>query len=289
MDKKSWRHHYLPVFYFKGFTKESNTFKIYNVEEKRFIKNGKEFSPESYFFKKNANTINFKGNKTDFLETEHYSHFDNEIAKLFNKINSSDNSNKYSIDEDDMPRLNHFVSLMYWRLPHKDSELKSIIESNNLNQLGLEIKNSDGTNNIILEDEFKKNSQFLKTYKYLNSLMDSVRGYNCRTPYTIFETVSQFPFMCSDNPVLFKKSKDPKVFEDDYIFPLTGNKLFIRAKDTSELPAHLRIMVDTLIYKQAVKYVSCSDERYIEILDNNFEKKNISVEDLRIHIFDKLG
>ena len=47
-------------------------------------------------------------------------------------------------------------------------------------------------------------------------------------------------------------------------------------------------MVDTIVYKQAVKYVSCTDERYIDILENNFEKYNISIEELKTEIFKKL-
>jgi len=57
MKKISWRHHYLPVFYLKGFTNENKKFLIFDKEQNRFIKNGKEFSPSSYFFKKDANTF----------------------------------------------------------------------------------------------------------------------------------------------------------------------------------------------------------------------------------------
>ena len=44
-------------------------------------------------------------------------------------------------------------------------------------------------------------------------------------------------------------------------------------------------MVDTLVYKQAVKYVSRTDERYIDILENTFENYNISVEEFKIEVF----
>lgn len=288
MKNQSWRHHYLPVFYLKGFTKESNKFKIYNVQEKRFIKNGKEFSPESYFFEKDGNTIKFNESETDFLETQHYSHFDNNAAKLIDKINSSNTDNRFNVDEDDMPVLNHFVSLMYWRLPHRKEELKNFIINNDLNTLGLAIKDKNGINDKKLEDELKNSEQFINTYKYYNSLMDSLRGFACRTPYTIIESTDKFPYLCSDNPVIFEKNVMPKVYEDDYLFPLSGNRLFIKTKRKEKFPAYLRLMVDTLVYKQAVKYVSCTDERYIDILENNFEKYNISVEELKINIFNQL-
>jgi hypothetical protein len=288
MKNQSWRHHYLPVFYLKGFTKESNKFKIFNVQDKRFIKSGKEFSPESYFFEKEGNTIKFKGLNYDFLESECYSPFDNRIAKLVEKVNSSSNDNRFNVDEDDMPVINHFVSLMYWRLPHRKKELKNIVENTDLNTLGLAIKDSNGEKSEQSEEEFKNSESFLQVYKYYNPLMDSLRGFACRTPYTILETTDEFPYLCSDNPVIFEKEKFPKVYEDDYLLPLSGNKLFIKANKGESSPPYLRFMVDTLVYKQAVKYVSCTDERYIDRIENNFEKSNITVSDLRSDIFNIL-
>lgn len=127
MVKKSWRHHYLPVFYLKGFVKESNTFKVFNVLENKFIKNGKNFSPESYFFEKNGNTIYIADTEDDSLES-YYSHFDNKISKLFNKINSSTYQTNFNVTDNDMPALNHFVSLMYWRCHIKKMNLNQSLK-----------------------------------------------------------------------------------------------------------------------------------------------------------------
>lgn len=48
------------------------------------------------------------------------------------------------------------------------------------------------------------------------------------------------------------------------------------------------MLVDVLVYKQALKYVSCTDEKYIEMLDGTFEKQNITLEEFRAYIFEKL-
>lgn len=281
MNNISWRHHYLPVFYLKGFTKDSGLIKIFNVQEKRFLKNGKEFSPESFFFEKDANTVVFGDKRNDYIETS-YADFDNEMAILIEKISKSDYTTDYDVTEDDMPRINHFVSLMYWRLPHRTNELKKIINKNDLASLGLKIINKNGERQKATEEEFKNNSEFVKSYKFYNSLMDSVRGYNCRTPYSILESHKNFPFLCSDSPVIFE-SANPKVYEDDYLFPLSGNRLFIKANRTSDFPPYLRMLVDAVVYKQAQKYVSCTDESYIENLETLLEKQNI--EELKAEIF----
>lgn len=281
MNNISWRHHYLPVFYLKGFTKDSGLIKIFNVQEKRFLKNGKEFSPESFFFEKDANTVVFGDKRNDYIETS-YADFDNEMAILIEKISKSDYTTDYDVTEDDMPRINHFVSLMYWRSPHRTNELKKIINKNDLASLGLKIINKNGERQKATEEEFKNNSEFVKSYKFYNSLMDSVRGYNCRTPYSILESHKNFPFLCSDSPVIFE-SANPKVYEDDYLFPLSGNRLFIKANRTSDFPPYLRMLVDAVVYKQAQKYVSCTDESYIENLETLLEKQNI--EELKAEIF----
>ncbi|MFD2561729.1 DUF4238 domain-containing protein [Aquimarina rubra] len=289
MTKISWRHHYLPVFYLKGFTKKSNKFKIYDVQNKRFVKDGKDFSPESYFFKKNDNTISIGDYSDDSLESKYYKKFDNDVAKLINKINSEDHSTRHGVDENDMPALNHFVSLMYWRLPHKREELKKIIKNNDLNSLGVSMVDELGISDPEIEEKFKNSEIFLKGYKFHNSLMDSTRGYNynCRTPYTIIESSNELPFLCSDNPVIFEK-QNPEVYKDDYLFPLSGTRLFMKTDRREDFPPLLRMMVDTLIFKQAVKYVSCTDEKHINILEENFERFNITVEGLKEDIFKRI-
>lgn len=286
MNNISWRHHYLPVFYLKGFTKDSGLLKIYNVKEKRFLKNGKEFSPESFFFEKDANTIFFEDKRNDFLENS-YSNFDNEMARLIEQIQKSDYSTNYNVTEDDMPRMNHFVSLMYWRLPHRKNDLERFVKNNDLSSLGLKILDKGDNRFLEEEEKIKNDSEFIKSYKYYNSLMDSIRGYHCRTPYSIIPTDERFPYLCSDNPIIFE-SENPKVYEDDYLFPLTGNRLFIRAKKRDDFAPYLRMLVDMVIYKQAQKYVSCTDERYIQMLEDSFIKKNMTLEEIRSEIFKKI-
>lgn len=291
MNKKnniSWRHHYLPVFYLKGFAKESKKIKVFDVEKKQFIQNGKEFSPESYFFQKKGNTIiDVNNDESDFLE-DYYSDFDNKVAKLISKINLSDHNNRHNVDENDMPVINHFVSLMYWRLPHRQKELEAIIQNNELQNLGLTVHNNDGTINKEAGEELKNKPEFLKAFKFYNSLMDSVRGVNCRTPYTIVEKYHELPYLCSDNPVIFENDFCPNVHEDDYMFPLSGTRIFLRAPRREQFDNFLWMLVDILVYKQAVKYVSCTHEKYIEILENNFEKYGFTLQELKAEIFKRI-
>ncbi len=281
MDNISWRHHYLPVFYLKGFSKNGKL-KIYDVEKKAFIQGGKEFSPKAYFFEKEGNIVKGINNeKDDFIE-KFYADFDTKMAEIITRISLSNNDKKYGVTETDMPVINHFVSLMYWRLPHKKEELINIINNNDLPTLGLNVFNQDGTLNEVRSEILKNNDSFPVIYKLFNSLMDSIRGLDCRTPYQISEKYHEFPYLCSDNPVIFEKDSFPNVYEDDYIFPLSGTRIFIKAQRPEIVSP---IVVDTLLYKQAKRYVTCTDERYLEMLDYAFNKHNMTIEEYKTMCF----
>lgn len=284
MDNISWRHHYLPVFYLKGFSK-SGKIKIYDVEKKTFIQGGKEFSPKAYFFEKDGNIIKGIDSKKDDSIEKFYADFDSKMAEIITRINSSSNCNRYNVTEDDMPIINHFVSLMYWRLPHKKEELMNIITNNNLSTLGLNVFNPNGTINEMQSEKIKNDESFPVIYKILASFMDSIKGFSCRTPYNISEKYHEFPYLCSDNPVIFEKDNYPNVYEDDYIFPLNGTKIFTKAPKPENVNS---VMVDILLYKQAKKYVTCTDEKYIEILDTCFNKYNMTVEEYKTECFKRL-
>ena len=71
MNQRSWRHHYIPKFYLKGFVSEKGTFKIFDIKKGKFVRDGKDFSPESYFFEKKGNTLANDKSETDFLESSY--------------------------------------------------------------------------------------------------------------------------------------------------------------------------------------------------------------------------
>jgi len=290
MSNISWRHHYLPIFYLKGFTNQLNKFLIYDVQQKRFIKNGKEFSPTSYFFEKDSNTFIKDEDKNDFLEKKYYTPFDDKASNLFELINSSNADNRFSVSEDDMPLLQSFVNLMYWRLPHRKAEIDELLENNELNFFGLSIQNLDGTKNVETkkkEEELKKDNEFKKGFRFYMSLFDTMRMIDCRTPLHIQPFFNALPLVCSDNPVIYRNSK-PNIFEDDFIFPITGNKLFIRTENTSKLTLDFKILIDTLTFKQTVKYVSFTDKRYPELLNEFYNKHFNSIDELRQKVFESL-
>ncbi|MFD2034434.1 DUF4238 domain-containing protein [Belliella marina] len=288
MNNTSWRHHYIPEFYLKGFTNEENTFKIYDVQRKKFIRNGKDFSTKSYFFEEDGNTILTDKGADDFIE-KGFAEIDNRVSSLFNKVRIADSNTRFGLSENDMPALQHFVSVLFWRIPSNYDKIKKLIHENELHEFGLLIK-SKLTNETVrdeeLENKIRNNPSFFKALKLLLPNLTYKRLLDCDTPLTIQTFPKELPALCSDNPVIFEKSNFPDIYYDDFIFPLTNRHVLIRAnKINPNVPVHIKITIDLIVLKQANKYVSCTDSKYIGMLENLFAKQNMTLDKLKEMVF----
>jgi hypothetical protein len=292
MNKLSWRHHYIPEFYLKGFANSDGTFKIFDIEKNAFVKGGKDFSPQSHFFEKNGNTIYTENGADDFIETKFFSPSDNRIAEIFNKINNSPSNSRFGLTEDDMPALQHFVSILFWRLPANYDQISYLIKTKELHELGLLLKSKD-TDETVRDEEFenkiKNDPNFFKAVKHYLPYITYGRLLDCRTPLTIQTFPSQLPALCSDNPVIFEESFLPDVYYDDLILPLTHTHVFIRGnKIRKDVLAAIKIDIDLIILKQAKKFVSCTDMRYVGMLNQYYSDNFSSLKELKRKVFETL-
>jgi hypothetical protein len=290
MNRISWRHHYIPQFYLRGFTNNKGYFKIYDVEKKRFVKNGKWFSPQSYFFEKDSNTFIQETQKDDFQETKLYSTIDQDISDLFDRINSAKPGTDFGLTDWDMPILQYFVGILFWRIPQNYDRISYLIQQKELKELGLLLKNQNGKTiqDQKLEDRLKNDNNFFKAMKFWLPNITYLKLLECNTPLTIQHFPKGLPSLCCDNPIIMKDSVNPDVYKDDYIFPLTNNLLFIRANKVNEISTTIKIEIDLILFKQAKKYVSCTDDKYIEMLDQHYNLYCSSIDDLKQSVFKKM-
>ena len=289
MNSISWRHHYIPQFYLNGFTAKNGKFKIYDVTKKKFVKNGKEFSPESYFFEKDANTLISSLSKDDSNEKK-YSKIDNRIAEIFQRINNSTVQENFNINEDDIAQLQYFVSVMYWRIPANYDEIKNIIHRKELKKLGLILKKTNESQIAaeVMERKIKEDENFFKMMKYWFPIISYPELFKCKTPLHIMPFIEGFPSICGDNPVISKNPEYFQVYKDDFIISINNSKVFIRGEKLKKFNGVVKILIDTLIYKQAKKYVCCTNESYITHLDNSYEKHFKNLNELRNLIFEQI-
>lgn len=290
MNNISWRHHYIPQFYLKGFTSENGAFKIYSVDKKDFIKGGKDFFPESYFFEEDANTLSFDGKlKFDFQE-RNYQKLDDNASEIFSRINKANSSTKFDINDRDIAYLQYFIGVLYWRNPSNYDEIKYLLERKTLKQIGLVISDKDGKtdDDMEYENKIKSNPSFFKSMKYWFPLISYRENIECHTPLNIIEFPSGLPKLCSDNPIVSRFPDTFRVYTDDLIFPLNSTKIFVRGKRQGNLLTSIKIEIDLLVYKQAKKYVCCTQPSYLEKLDWLYERRYKSLDAIRHSLFKQL-
>lgn len=264
-NNTSWRHHYLPQFYLQGFTDDRGLFKIYDIEQDKFIKDGKWFSTESYFFERDGNTTITFNEKDDFLEEKYYKDVDSKVAKLFNRIKSAQEGTNFDLIDEDMPLLQYFVAVLFWRLPQNYNRLGHILKEADLTKIGFLIKDENGEviNSTKAGKEIINSPNMFKAMKFLLPTLLFPQVIDCETQLHIQATAlhKAFPALCSDNPIIFQNSILPEIYKDDFILPLTDKLLFIRGnKINPNCLTSIRVDIDLILLKQANKYVSCTDD-----------------------------
>ena len=179
---------------------------------------------------------------------------------------------------------------MYWRIPSNYEEIKDIVSKKELKALGLKIlnKNDDVIYDSDLEYRLKNDENFIKSMKFWFANISYPELFSCNTPLHIVPFPKGLPSICSDNPIVCRNPKTFRVYTDDYIFPLNCNLLFIRGRERAECMTSVKVEIDLLIYKQALKYVSCTDIKYLEMLDGLYEKYNNNLDFVRASIFNQL-
>lgn len=287
----SWRHHYIPQFYLKGFTDENNRIEIYDLSTDR-IKSKGPFSTKSHFFEEGRNSWITEDEVTDFLEERLYKNLDDDTAKIFEKIRNS-NEKKYGISNYDIALLQYFVSNLYWRIPLRDKKIMNLVINKGLSELGLKIFNKSGES--IHDDEFEKkiksDENFIKSMRYLIPAITYPKLFNCDSPLTILPYSTNFPGLCADNPLILRDPEKDDIYLDDFILPLDRNKILIRSKRKVKgvIDQITKIEIDIIVVMQSIKYACSSKLLYlkqIRELKEKYQKVNINL--LRNKIFEDL-
>jgi len=286
---KSVAHHYLPQFYLKGFTGADSLFLIYLIRRGSFKMNGKRFSPASHFFVPNDNTVIFDGVEDNFIE-DSYSRMESKTAKLFDKIRAVDED--YDLAQTDIPMLQYFAAELFWRLPAQQPVLEKMAERRSLKQLGISLKNKDTGETVDhpeMEQRILQHPNYTKLLRSMMPLMTYPRLFDCKSPVTIFTFPKGLPAICSDNPLILRHPEKLDLYQDDFILPLTENKILIRIKKLKpNFWSTVKFDIDMLVLLQANEYVCCTDDRYPAMLKDLFQKKYQSINRLRTGIFESI-
>jgi hypothetical protein len=268
-NNKSWRHHYIPQFYLKGFLNDNKTFAVYDKKTDR-IKSG-EYSTKSHFFEENRNLIEINGIESDILETAVYKDLDDTISQLFQRIRSKGDD---FLTFENLFTLKMFISFLYWRIPSKDELLNTVIEKYDFRELGIEItpiKRVEDLDIIAVKKMLKENPAFRKMYSVI--LPFSPNNTFAIEPHEGEELMwkaignnNEGLNLTCDNPIITLRKDLFYGEEQMLLFPVTSQKLLFYGKTSKvdRLPVEFYIHSDLATMHVAERFVCGPNKLYME-------------------------
>lgn len=282
----SWRHHYLPEFYLKGFTNELGKFKIYDVVREKFVRNGKDFPPSSYFFDQKGNTIiGDDGVESDKIEKVYYKRYDDWFSEILNNIKKNGNHN---LTPNENAKILLCIGVLFWRGSQgkykiNDIRLKEFYYLTINKKTGIEIDDSEFEKWLISNSNAQK---YLKLTTPLVGYQETF-GSSKLLKLKVFK-IGDLPSICSDSPIIFLNESQSNPYVDNFIFPLTNTIILFHGNMKSNIDCTIKLEIDLILLKQATKYVSCTDMNYIHVLNKYFESNCFILNDLRAKIFEEV-
>ena len=229
MSKISKKHHFIPVFYQKGFLSSEDELFAY---KKKFgsIKN---WSPSQIMYENHLHTINIGGEKTVMLE-EFYSQIEGEFNKYISLVNDNINNKgllaELTSDGDFQRIAKLIVAIQFWRTPCRrqqaidyapklvslydsaDEEIRKIFENDRkfIKFLSKRAKKDDSLKLI----------QFLLLPLLTFDLSTKVVKLN------LFKATKETKFVSSDRPVVYDSIEE--LFKlRSFIFPFSKELLLV--------------------------------------------------------------
>ncbi|MBN1970744.1 MAG: hypothetical protein JW870_15360 [Candidatus Delongbacteria bacterium] len=136
--------------------------------------------------------------------------------------------------------------------------------------------------------KLKGDNNFFKVMKWWFASISYPETFKCEKPLHILTLYDKLPSICSDNPIICLNPDIFRVYSDDFIFPLNSKEIFIRGEKRNEFMNTIKFEIDLLIYKQAKRYIGCTDKKYLADLDKLFESDFKNIHNLRLSIFRQL-
>ena len=266
----SWRHHYIPVFYLKGFTNKQGKFFIYDGNENRIIQNPK--SPKSFFFEKNRHSLlNLNDEFDNFIESKLYNSFDNFCSDAILKLKKEDLS-FFNNNLEQLSKIIMFINGLIYRVPKYDEYHNSKIEKEDFKEYFLPIcdhDHNDVSYQFHLKNkhraEYKYACRFSCSIKQSIPLPDEAKYWNI---YALSNDYDEKYFLLSgDSPVLVNDIELFKTTAEIIIAPLTQKHFIIRAQnrlnDNVEIIKLLHL-INIGVIIGSIKYVCSPNKRFLD-------------------------
>ena len=263
------KHHYLPQFYLKGFTNEEGNYYVFDKKTEEIRKT----NPLNSFFVNNRNTSIMKDVRFVLLE-DIYAQFDSLTAPQLEIIRNS-TIEDLDLGTEAFHRVKMFITQMYWRVPRSDEELEKMIDKLTFADTGFDIKNKTTGKSVAtkeLQEQLKEADLFRKMYRIFLPLISYQEKYrmNDFENLRVYFRPNKFQ-LTSDNPLIIKEFKDFRSLNEEMLFPISCDKIFVHTRQPKpkNLPNMFLLDLDMMQIQQATRFVCCSNKEYLEYLINN--------------------
>lgn len=283
-ERFSKRHHYLPIFYLRGFTDNEDRFHVYDKISGKILESQK---PDSKYFEKHLNNYKLDGKIQFTMEEPYFTPQDTEAAPLFFKIRNSAYSGDSLTNLEKFQILGFLMSL-YWRLPNSNAKAVELMKKEGVSNKyfgffdGDKQLTDDDLGNI--RDAFLNDEQNQRFYKMAIPLTEGAMKeiYKLHEHWHLYTLNNDaYPLVIGDDPFLSKNNKfSLDQLLGEVIFPLAGNRLLILSDNAPPfLDSTLTVMINLAILAQAERYISCSSKDYLLDLIVQYEKlKQLKIE-----------
>jgi hypothetical protein len=270
----SKKHHYIPIFYLKGFTDSNGQFYIYDKAKDEI----RLSSPENSFFEKFSNSATIKDEKSDLAE-QILAYFDGRTASYLEKLRSS-SFEEQELTVENLYILRLFIATIFWRIPINDKIREEMIDKYSFQDLGFGIFSKEsGDRNITFEERMRDLDIFRKICTSILPTVSFIDKYNNKN-YDDWKLIhrTNSSHITGDNPIILKGPyKDFSTIQRDLIMPLSSNKIILCTdkKVPSTFQPQFNLLMDTIILHQSKRFVCSSNKDYLELLVERVYKTSL--------------
>ena len=285
-EKYSKKHHYLPVFYLKGFADAAGKIHVYDKIKDEILPNQ---NPESKFYVNHLNNYKFDGEVKFTLEEYMMNGFDSKGSKLFEKIKASKFHITDPLSSLEKFELIGFLQKLYWRHPTSSDVYVELIKKEGLSNKYFAIGLKDSETQLSDDEipEIKQHaivdSEIQKVLKMVMPFQGSAleEAWYIYDKFKIFGIESDiFSLITGDFPFLIKNydRRMNNVF-GDFIFPISKSRLLAcTTKSPDFLDSLLITRINNSILHLSTRFVACESEtklRKLVLIYKEFLKKGL--------------
>ena len=278
----SWRHHYIPIFYLKGFTNCNGKFYIFDKKKNKII--NKSQSPKSFFFERNRHTLlNLNNDLDDFIETKLYKSFDNYTSKAFIELRKV-NLSEFNDNLDKLSKIVMFINGIIYRIPKYDSyHIKKIKQADNKYLLPVYNKNHQDIS-IEFHNMRKENELYRYACRFYCSVKQSIPTPDEAKNWLIYQLPDDYKnkyfLITGDSPVLINDIELFGTSNEIIIAPLNISHFIVRSKMklSEELNTlELLHLINLNVIKSSLNYICSPSKSFLEryIAESSKYKENV--------------